>query len=128
MDMKGIPLATLLLLLLISIISPSHSLDANSTSTELLSFYNLVSSTVLPLTERSLGYDAINATYIFLPQLLFQNLYISTYSYYDACIAGITRCPSNLATIPYSPLTLILTRVVISLGFSVIINAKVALW
>jgi len=38
------------------------------------------------------------------------------------CIAGITRCPSKLATIPYSLLTLILTRVVISLGFSVIQN------
>ncbi|KEH27059.1 transmembrane protein, putative [Medicago truncatula] len=42
---------------------------------------------------------------------------------------GITRCPSKLATIMYSLLTLILTRVVISLGFSVIMmkNVKVAL-
>jgi len=54
MDMKinmGIPLATFLLLLLVSIISSSHSLsslDANSTE---LSFHNLFSSTVFPLKE-----------------------------------------------------------------------------
>ena len=64
MDMK-IPL----LLLLISIISPSHSFDANST--ELL-FHNLVSSTVLPIKEKSRGY----ATYISSSTILFQNLYI----------------------------------------------------
>jgi len=58
-----------LLLLLISIISPSHSFDANST--ELL-FHNLVSSTVLPIKEKSRGY----ATYISSSTILFQNLYI----------------------------------------------------
>jgi hypothetical protein len=37
-------------------------LDANSS--ELLSFHNLVSSTVLPIKERARGYAINNATYI----------------------------------------------------------------